>query len=155
VARDRYEAEDLAAKVDVEYRDLPPVASPEEALADDATTLHDAWPRNVAAQFIHAIGDAEAAFARLPRRMGARFRHGRQVPLPLETRGCVADWDPGRETLTVWISTQTHYSVRENLALILGIPEDRVRIVAEHVGGGFGSKSRTYPEEIVVAHASR
>lgn len=155
VARDRYEAEDLAAKVEVDYRDLPPVATPDEALAEHAPMLHDSWPRNVAAEFVHVVGDADAAFARFPRRMSARFRHGRQVPLPLETRGCVAEWDPGRETLSVWLSTQTHYSVRENLALILGIPEDRVRIVAEHVGGGFGSKSRPYPEEVVVSHASR
>ena len=57
--------------------------------------------------------------------------------------------------LTVWISTQAHYNVRQNLATILDIPEYQVRVMAEDVGGGFGAKSRTYQEEIVVSHASR
>ena len=55
----------------------------------------------------------------------------------------------------MWISTQVHYAVRQNLSALLGIPEYDVRVVAEDVGGGFGSKSRPYLEEILVAHASR
>ena len=53
------------------------------------------------------------------------------------------------------MSTQAHYNVRQNLAAILDIPEYQVRVLAEDVGGGFGAKSRTYQEEIVVSHASR
>ena len=155
VAGNRYEAEDLAALVAVDYRPLPVVASVPAALADGAPALHAAWPGNIAAAFMHETGDAGAALARSAGRISRRFAFARQAPVPLETRGCVADFDPGRAALTLHISTQTHYAVRENLAAILDLPEDGVRVIAEDVGGGFGSKSRPYVEEVVVSHASR
>lgn len=155
VADDRYRAEDLAELVAVEYRPLPPVATMEAALAPGAAQLHPAWTGNIAASFKHATGDAEAALRKSPRRLQRRFVFGRQTALPLETRGCVADFDVERSSLTVWLSTQTHYNVRNNLSSILGIPEYDVRVVAEDVGGGFGGKSRPYAEEVLVSHASR
>lgn len=155
VAEDRYLAEDLAALVDVDYRELPPLATTEAALAADAPTLHAEWTGNVAAEFGLGEGDTDAALARSAHRVRHRFRFGRQAPLPLEPRGAVADFDAERGRLTARVSTQAHYNVRENLAQLLDVPEYQVRVVAEDVGGGFGSKSRTFPEEIVVSHASR
>ncbi|MXY40418.1 MAG: xanthine dehydrogenase family protein molybdopterin-binding subunit [Rhodospirillaceae bacterium] len=155
VAGSRYEAEDLAALVAVDYRPLPVIASVSAALAEGAPALHAAWPGNIAATFMHETGDAGAALGRCAGRIARRFAFARQAPVPLETRGCVADFDPGRAALTLHISTQTHYAVRENLAAILDLPEDGVRVIAEDVGGGFGSKSRPYVEEVVVSHASR
>ncbi|HXP76020.1 MAG TPA: xanthine dehydrogenase family protein molybdopterin-binding subunit [Stellaceae bacterium] len=155
LAADRYAAEDCAALVDVEYRPLDTISTCTAALAHDAPQLHGAWPGNVAASFTHSVGDADAAMAAAPRWLVRDFRYGRQTGLPLETRGCVADHDSGRNALTLWTSTQVHYAVRQNLAMLLGIPEYDVRVVAGDVGGGFGSKSRPYLEEIVVAHASR
>ena len=67
----------------------------------------------------------------------------------------LADFDVERNALTVWISTQPHYNARQNLASALEILELNVRVIAEDVGGGFGSKSRPYPEEMIAAHASR
>ena len=93
--------------------------------------------------------------AKSARRVKAAFRFGRQTGLPLETRGCVADFDTDRSSLSIWMSTQTHYNVRQNLASILDLPEYNVRVIAEDVGGGFGAKSRCFAEEIVIAHASR
>ena len=61
----------------------------------------------------------------------------------------------GRDALTIRLSTQPHYNVRQNLSTLLELPEENVRVIAEDVGGGFGSKSRPYAEEIIVAHASR
>ncbi len=153
VARDRYEAEDLAALVHVEYRALPAFATTAAAMAPGAPRLHDEWTDNVAATFSHSQGDMPGAMAGSPRRLKRTFRFGRQVPLPIETRGCVIDFDGDR--LTAWVSTQAHYNVRQNLASILDVPEYNVRVIAEDVGGGFGAKSRTYAEEIVVSHASR
>lgn len=153
VARDRYAAEDLAALVEVEYRALDPLGSSDAALAPGAPAIHEAWPGNVAASYTHAIGNADAAMATAPHRLVRTFHYGRQTGLPLETRGCVAGWDDN--ALTVWLSTQVHYAVRQNLSMILGIPEYDVRVVTDDVGGGFGSKSRVYLEEIVIAHASR
>src|SRR4029078_7458985 len=151
----RYAAEDLAALVNVDYRTLDPIPTCDAALAPDAPLIHDAWPGNIAASFTHTVGDADAAMALAPRRLSRNFVYGRQTGLPLETRGCVADYDSGRNALTLWISTQVHYAVRQNLSMLLGIPEYDVRVIAEDVGGGFGSKSRPYLEDILIAHASR
>jgi aerobic carbon-monoxide dehydrogenase large subunit len=155
VAGSRYEAEDLAPLVKIDWRPLPVVASVEEALAEGAPQLHPQWPNNIAATFGHQQGDVRSAMASAVHRVRRRFRFARQTPLPLETRGVVADYDEDRDALTVWISTQAHYNVRANLSAILELPEYQVRVIAEDVGGGFGSKSRTYAEEIVVSHASR
>jgi carbon-monoxide dehydrogenase large subunit len=155
LAPDRYAAEDFAALVDVEYRLLDPVASCAAALAPDAPQIHAAWPGNIAAAFTHSQGDADAAMTAAPYRISREFHYGRQTALPLETRGCVADFDSGRNALTLWTSTQVHYAVRQNLSILLGIPEHDIRVIADDIGGGFGAKSRPYLEEILVAHASR
>jgi len=155
VARSRYDAEDLAALVRVEYRPLPAIATTEDALAPDAPQLHAEWPGNVAATFGHTEGDADRAMATSAHRVSRRFRFARQTPVALESRGIVADFDEERDGLTAWMSTQAHYNVRQNLSTMLDLPEYQVRVIAEDVGGGFGGKSRTYQEEIVVSHASR
>ena len=89
------------------------------------------------------------------RKLKRTFSFNRQGGMPLETRGCVANFHPHENTLTLYSSTQTHYAVRMNLAELLQLPEQNVRVVAGHVGGGFGAKSRPYIEEIVISHASR
>ncbi|MDO8300376.1 xanthine dehydrogenase family protein molybdopterin-binding subunit [Lacisediminimonas sp.] len=155
VARDRYVAEDLAALVDVRFESLPALATTGVAMADGAPRLHPDWENNVAARFDRRRGDPDRQLAGCERSITRRFRFGRQVPLPLETRGCVAQFDALQNTLCVWTSIQTHYSLRQNLGAMLDLPESAVRVIAEHVGGGFGSKSRPYPEDIVVSHASR
>jgi carbon-monoxide dehydrogenase large subunit len=155
VARDRYEAEDLAALVEIEYESLPALTSPRAAMQSGSVQLHPHWENNVAARFEQVRGEPAAAMARAERRITRSFHFGRQVPLPLETRGCVAQFDALRNTLCLWTSIQTHYALRQNLAALLDMPETQVRVIAEHVGGGFGSKSRPYPEDIVVSHASR
>jgi carbon-monoxide dehydrogenase large subunit len=155
VAVDRYRAEDLAQLVDVEYRPLPAVADIESATAAGATLLHRQWSGNVAAEFKHHNGDASRALQTSVHRTRRRFRFVRQAPIPLETRGAIADFDNERQLLTTWLSTQPHYNARQNLAALLGLPEQAVRVICEDVGGGFGSKSRPYAEEAIVAHASR
>ncbi len=155
VADDAYRAEDLAALVEVDYRPLDPVAGTAAALEAGAPALHDSWTGNVAARFSYERGDAASALARAARRVGHESRFARQIPLPLETRGAVADFDRARGRLTVRLSTQAHYNVRENLASLLDLPESAVRVVCEDVGGGFGAKSRCYGEEVVLAEASR
>jgi len=155
IAADRYTAEDCAALVAIDYRPLEPVSTCDAALVPDAPKIHDAWPGNIAASFNNTMGDVDAAMAAAPRRLSRSFRYGRQTGLPLETRGCVAEYDNGRNALTIWLSTQVHYVVRQNLSMLLGIPEYDVRVIAEDVGGGFGAKSRVYLEEILIAHASR
>ncbi|GGC86821.1 xanthine dehydrogenase family protein molybdopterin-binding subunit [Chelatococcus reniformis] len=155
VADDRYRAEDLAALVEVAYRELPVIATVADAVRPDAPRLHPDWLGNVGAHFQQATGNADAALRGAAHRVRETFSFVRQAPLPLETRGIVADYDEARQALTVWMSTQAHYNVRQNLSSILDLPEYQVRVVCEDVGGGFGAKSRTYVEELVVSHASR
>ena len=155
VADDPYRAEDLASLVEVEYRPLGAVAGIEAAMADGAPALHESWTGNVAARFSYERGDAGRVLERAARRVTHETRFARQIPLPLETRGAVADFDRARGALTVRLSTQAHYNVRENLASLLDLPESAVRVICEDVGGGFGAKSRCYGEEIVLAEASR
>jgi carbon-monoxide dehydrogenase large subunit len=155
VAHDRYRAEDLARLVDVEYRPLPVVATTDDATAAGAPLLHSEWIGNIASSFEHRHSEAARALAGSLHRARRQFRFPRQAPVPLEPRGIIADFDSGADALTVRMSTQPHYNVHQNLASLLGLSEDRVRVIAEDVGGGFGSKSRPYPEEIIVAHASR
>ena len=154
VAGDRYGAEDLAALVKIEYGPLTSLNSPVAALKSGIARLHSQWIDNIAARITERDGNPEAAFNSSPRHLIRRFRFARQHPVPLETRGCVADFDPAGRMLTAWVSTQSHYNVRDNLSKILDIPEHNVRVIAEDVGGGFGSKSRPYCEEIIVSHAS-
>ena len=155
VASDRYRAEDFAESVAVEYRPRQAIAGIADATAEGAPLLHPEWTGNVAAEFEHHHGDATRALSYSAHRARRQFSFARQAPVPLETRGVVADYDAERRSLTVWLSTQPHYNVRQNLASLLGLSEQNVRVIAEDVGGGFGSKSRPYPEEMVAAHASR
>ncbi len=155
VADDAYRAEDIAPLVKVDYRPLDSVAGIEAAMADGAPALHDPWTGNVAARFSYRRGDAAGALERAARRVNHETRFARQVPLPLETRGAVSDFNRSRGALTVRLSTQAHYNVRENLASLFDLPESAVRVICEDVGGGFGAKSRCYGEEIVLAEASR
>lgn len=155
LAEGRYQAEDLAELVEVDYEPMEVVAKAEEGPLLSAGALHPEWPRNVAAEFKHSIGNAEAALDRSAKRLGRRFYFHRQGGMPLETRGCVADFDNAQEALTIWSSTQTHYAVRENLAEVLELPQQSVRVITGDVGGGFGAKSRPYHEEVLVSQASR
>jgi carbon-monoxide dehydrogenase large subunit len=155
VSTDRYRAEDLLELIDVEYRPLPVLATTAAASAPGAEQLRPNWPGNVAAQFRRTQGDAATALTNAAHRIERRIDFVRQLPMPLETRGIVADFDAERRELNITMSTQAHYNVRQNLASLLDLPETQIRIDAQDVGGGFGAKSRTYAEEVIVSHASR
>jgi carbon-monoxide dehydrogenase large subunit len=103
----------------------------------------------------HRNGDAARALETSVHRGRRQFSFVRQAPVPLETRGVVASFDAERRSLTAWVSTQPHYNARQNLSSLFGLSEHSVRVICEDVGGGFGSKSRPYAEEFIVAHASR
>ena len=97
-------------------------------------------------------GDADRAIRDAPHKLGERFRHHRYCGAPMECRGVVASPGPKPELLTVWSSTQVPHSVRRQIAVQLGLIEDRIRVIAPNVGGGFGPKVFVYPEEILVPY---
>jgi carbon-monoxide dehydrogenase large subunit len=152
VASDRYVAEDVAGLVEVDYELLDPVADAQAALAEGAPILHE--ETNLAELLEYSTGDT-TAIDRAPHRLRARFCTQRHAGVPLETRGCVAEWDPRRGVITLHTSTQVPHSVKGDLARFLGLPPSGIRVVAPDVGGAFGTKLQIYPEEILVCLLAR
>ena len=155
VAGSRYLAEDAAAAVEVDYEPLPAVAHLDAALAPGAPKVRREAHSNVLTQFRIAYGDAAGAFAHAAHIFRERLDQHRGAAHPIEGRGIVARYEPGEERLTVWSSTQMSHDLWMTLAQLLGMPEDRIRVAAPDVGGGFGAKFLVYPEEIAVAAAAR
>ncbi len=148
LAADRYAAEDLAERVVVRYAPLGAVAGIDAALHPAAPRLHP-HPENVLFRRTHAAGGPDTAFREAEVTVRATFTTPRATAVPLEGRGVAAALDG--DVLTVWTSTQVPSLIRSSLAVCLGLPEHRVRVVVPDTGGGFGQKMHLYPEEVVVA----
>lgn len=151
VATDRYIARDAVDLIEVDYDPLPSVADPEKALVDGAPAVHPEWPDNVAFTYHQEGGDVDQAFRGADVTVKERIVSQRLIPTAMETRGVVADWRSGDKSLTVYTSTQIPHLVRTLMALVLGLPEHHLRVVAPEVGGGFGSKCELYAEEALTA----
>ena len=149
VARDRYVAEDGVELVEVTYDPLPVSASVDASLATGATLIHENWDDNVfLRRHVETEGFAEVLEG-CPRRLTLRWEMARHSGMPMETRGCVAEWDDRLDRLTVHCSTQAPYLLRNGLAGVLRMPEHQIQVISPDVGGGFGVKHPMYPEEIV------
>ncbi len=154
VASDRYVAEDACDRVLVAYEPLPPVVGIDAALRAEHA-VHDDVRDNVAAHMIQEVGDTRAAIAAAPHRLELELQIERSASMPLEGKGVYARWDAADRSLRVYSSTQTSTSVRMALAAKLGVPVDRVEVVAPDVGGGFGVKIvHPWPEEVLVPWAA-
>jgi carbon-monoxide dehydrogenase large subunit len=156
VADDPYVAVDAARQVEVEYKLLPTVVDVEEAIAPGAPLLYPEWETNETCLPVHmGQGDIAAAFAEADRIIGARLYSHRYSGFPLETRGCIASYDPVHSLLTLYSSTQALNQVRTAIAGCLGIGENSILVKAQDVGGGFGVKDQIYPEEVLVSYVAR
>lgn len=154
VADDPYRAADAAQRVQVAYEPAPAAATVAAALAPGAPRVHPDWPDNVAGRTEGGVGDAAAALARADCVVAGRFVYPRVAGMPLEPRGVLAAAD-ATGLLTVWTSTQVPFAVRSAVAAALGLAEERVRVIAPEVGGGFGAKGHVYAEEILVPAVAR
>ncbi|MEP7352095.1 MAG: xanthine dehydrogenase family protein molybdopterin-binding subunit [Acidobacteriota bacterium] len=154
VATDRYIAQDAAEAVEVEYDVLQAVADPEKALAAGAPAVHPQWPDNTAFTFHQEGGDTEKAFQEADLIVKQRIVSQRLVPSPMETRGVVANWHVAERSCTLHTSTQVPHLVRTLVAQMLGLEENRMRVVAPEVGGGFGCKLNVYAEEALMCYVS-
>jgi carbon-monoxide dehydrogenase large subunit len=141
-AADRYEAEDLADQVEVDFEPLT-----------DGQPLHDTAPDGVLFRLAFENGPLEESFAQAARVFEGRFKAARQAPLPLECRGVVAR--PIGDRLEVTTSTQIPDLVKTAVVQALGMEEGSVRVMVPDVGGGFGLKASVFAEEIVVAALAR
>lgn len=151
VATDRYLAEDACELVEVEYQPLEAVTDIDRALAADAPRVDETLASNLVSRQSFASGDVRGAFSRAHKIVESRFYQGRQTHVPIETRGCLARWDKGREHLTLHIGSQVPHPLRTQLAARLMLDESQVTVVSEDVGGGFGQKIALYREELIVA----
>lgn len=154
VAPNRYLAEDIAELVEIEYEALPAYNDVEAAMAPGAVLLHEELESNVYYHDSFTNGDVERAFAEAALVVEETVRTARTSAAPMETRGVVAAWG-WDDNLTVWSSTQMPYPLRTQIAANLDLPEQRIRVIAPTVGGGFGQKAHFFPEEFILPWLAR
>ncbi|HTG91832.1 MAG TPA: glyceraldehyde dehydrogenase subunit alpha [Pyrinomonadaceae bacterium] len=153
VATDRYAARDAVDLVMIDYEDLPAVVDVEEA-AKGGTVIHENFADNIAYKLTAGEGDIDASLGAADRVVKQRILHSRLAPIAMEPRGVLARYFPGEEELTVWSSTQIPHLLRTQLALMIGFPENKLRVITPEVGGGFGSKLNVYGEEALLGWIS-
>ena len=157
VAEDQYTAADAAELVEVEYEELPVLVDPHKATAPDAPILREDREEKSNHIFHWEVGDksaTEKAFQSAPVKALVDAVSQRCHPAPLETCGCVADFNKATEKLTVYLTSQAPHAHRTLLALVGGIPEQNIRVVSPDIGGGFGNKVPIYPGYVCAVVAS-
>lgn len=150
VATDRYVAADALDLIEVDYEPLPAVADPEKALAPGAPAVHPEWPDNIAFTYHQEGGEPAKAFAEAEVMVKQRITSQRLIPTAMETRGVVADYHGAEKNLTLYSSTQIPHLLRTLVGQMLGVDENRLRVITPEVGGGFGSKLNVYAEEALM-----
>ncbi len=153
VATDRYAARDAVDLISVDYSELPAVVDVEEA-AKGGALVHEKFGDNIAYKLTSGEGDIDGALKSSDRVVKQRMVHQRLAPIAMEPRGVLARYFPGEEELTIWSSTQIPHLLRTQLALMIGIPENKLRVITPEVGGGFGSKLNVYAEEALLGWIS-
>lgn len=154
LAESRAIAEDAAALVTVDYEPLGVVHDARQVLDPNAPRARTE-ASNTLTQFRIAYGDVAGTFARAPHVFKENLAQHRGGAHSMEGRGVIAQFDPLAESLTLWSSTQMSHDLKFMTADMLGLGENRVRVIAPDVGGGFGAKFLVYPEELAVAAASK
>lgn len=154
VAEDRYIAEDAVALINMDFQELPAAADCRTSLHDDAPKAHVDRNTNLLTEFFQQYGDADTAVEAAPRRLRLSLKQHRGGAHPIEGRGVLAHYDRDMDVLTVWTSTQLPHEARFFIMKMLGLDENRVRVITPDVGGGFGAKFILYPEEVAISGAS-
>jgi aerobic carbon-monoxide dehydrogenase large subunit len=154
VAESATAAQDAAELVAIEYRDLPAVVSSREALAAGAPLVHDSVPGNMVLDY--ESGDeakARAAFAAAAKVVKLDVDISRVVGNPMEPRACLAAFVSDQYHL--YACTQGAAIMRNQLSAVLGVPPEKIRVIAEEVGGGFGVRFNLYPEYCAALFAAK
>jgi len=154
VADTLVQAQDALELIEVDYEMLPAVVDEVEAIADGAAQLHDNVPRNVTTVYKTGGGDYAQAAREADRIIKLRVVNNRLIPTCMETRVVVAE-PHADETLTVYLPSQVPHMHRRWIAETIGFAENRLRVVAPDIGGGFGAKMHLYPEELLCPYAAR
>src|ERR1700751_1909064 len=157
VAEDRYTAADAAELVEVEYEELPVLVDPHKAPDPGSPILREDREEKSNHIFHWEVGDKTAtdkAFQSAPVKATVHAISQRCHPAPLETCGCVADFNKATEKLTLYLTSQAPHAHRTLFALVGGIPEQNIRVVSPDIGGGFGNKVPIYPGYVCAVVAS-
>ncbi len=158
IATDRYTARDARDLVEVDYEPLPAVVDVEKAMQPDAPLLYEDFGTNVVLSSHPDSTEIDKVFAQTEADGGvvikARLVNQRLAPMPMETRGVVAQYNKAEKKLTVWSSSQIPHLLRNLLASQLGLPQHQVHVIVPEVGGGFGCKLNVYPEELAACFAT-
>ncbi|MCA3185049.1 MULTISPECIES: molybdopterin cofactor-binding domain-containing protein [unclassified Cupriavidus] len=153
-------SEDIAARavelIEVEYEPLPALFTVDEAAAPGAPLIHDREPGGnlVLPPVRIERGDVDKGFAEADFILEGVYEGGRPTPAYMEPNVLTCKWD-GNGNLTVWISTQTAFMVRGIMAEVLGLPLHKVRVLVDHMGGGFGAKQDLFQSEFLCALLAR
>jgi xanthine dehydrogenase molybdenum-binding subunit len=143
-------AEEALDLIEVEYAELPAVFTVEQALAPGAPVIHERPDNLVVDPVLVRRGDIERGFREADLIVEGLYEMGRPTPAYMEPNVCVCQWDDDGK-LTTWISTQTPFMVRGILAEVLGLPHHKVRVLVDHMGGGFGAKQDLFQTEFLCA----
>ena len=158
IAEDRYAARDGRDLIEVDYEPLPAAIDLEKAMQPDAPILYEEFDTNVAFGMHPPTDEIDKVFEETLANGGVvvkqRMVNQRVAPVPMETRGVVAEYRKSDKNLTVWSSSQIPHLLRNILAALVGLPQHQVRVIVPEVGGGFGCKLNIYPEEMVAAFAT-
>ncbi|MET0703677.1 MAG: xanthine dehydrogenase family protein molybdopterin-binding subunit [Mycobacterium sp.] len=153
IAESRYLAEDAVDRVEVDYQPLPALADFRTAGTSEVA-VHDTYPDNVAGGMAGMPPDEEV-FAGAAHVAKAHVYQQMYVPVPMETRGLVVEWEPSSGELTLWASTQTPHELRAFCARLLGLSAQKVRVIMRDTGGGFGQKVVPMREDMCIMLAAR
>jgi len=158
IADDRYTARDAKDLIEVDYEPLPAAIDIEKAMQPGAALLYEEFGTNVAFSMNPPTDEIDKVFEQTLADGGIvvkqRMVNQRVAPVPMETRGVVAEYRKSDKTLTVWSSSQIPHLLRNILGALVGLPQHQVRVIVPEVGGGFGCKLNIYPEEMVAAFAT-
>src|SRR5216683_1407571 len=157
VAEDRYIAADAAELVEVDYEELPVLVDPKKAMDPGTPILREDREEKTNHIFHWEVGDKQStdkSFSSAPvkARVDAVFQ--RCHPAPLETCGCVADFNKATGKLNIYLTSQAPHAHRTLFALVGGIPEQNIRVISPDIGGGFGNKVPIYPGYVCAVVAS-
>jgi xanthine dehydrogenase YagR molybdenum-binding subunit len=150
-AVDELTANEAIKLINVEYEELPFVVTIEDALKPNAPKVRPEG--NIGRAYVNQRGDVEAGFREADVVIEQTYKTQVEIHQPLESHGTVAKWDGDK--LTVWESTQGIFAIRRGLAKALNIPEDNIRVIKQHMGGGFGSKLWHTPQTIICAKLAK
>jgi carbon-monoxide dehydrogenase large subunit len=155
VAENKYIARDAADLIEIDYEPLPAVVHPEKAMDPASPRLYEEFSDNIGFRFAFETGNTEEAFQNADVIVKERFINQRLAPVAMEPRGVVATYQAPDNELVVWNSTQQPHGLRTLLAGMLRVAENRVRVIAPEVGGGFGSKIDLYAEDGLAGYLAK